>query len=182
MCFKTHFIETHFIQSSFLCDRLSPGINSTFDSQRCEDLVPHCFLTSDDKWVHQRNRGSISELILFSQILTHKRKHRKFQFFLFYTQNESKRKTSASKCFEMALCTLSKCVHEKQRTHNISTVWSLLWLYRWWLSADPLVRSAAAQPPPGSPARSPLTPPPGPLPAMHRVRKDAKTHWHLSSF
>lgn len=58
---------------------------------------------------------------------------------------------------------------------TISTVWSLLWLYRWWLSADPLVRSAAARPPLGSPVHSPPTPPPGPLPAMHRVRKEGKT-------
>lgn len=58
---------------------------------------------------------------------------------------------------------------------TISTVWSLLWLYRWWLSADPLVRSAAARPPLGSPVHSPLTPPPGPLPVMHCVRKEGKT-------
>lgn len=39
--------------SHFLHYCLSPGINSTFHSQRCEDLVPHCFLKRGEKSVGQ---------------------------------------------------------------------------------------------------------------------------------
>lgn len=44
------------------CSCFSPGIDSIFNSQWCEDFVPHCLLRREEKWVRHHQRGQSSAL------------------------------------------------------------------------------------------------------------------------